>query len=181
MGYVSGPGQPAIFIFITRGELTEDNLLRIAIQDNLTPEAGGFFVHDIARHCWMGLAGATVDGFDTSRESFLGPYRGYHNPTVPENGQCTNSRVYGDNACGSLQTNLILKAGESREVLVLLGIGDARSTGKSTFAEFGSLERAGAELKKLKEYWHARLGSLVVETPDEELNHTLNVWGRTTA
>jgi cellobiose phosphorylase len=29
----------------------------------------------------------------------------------------------------------------------------------------------------LKGNWHAKLGSLVVETPDEELNHTINVWG----
>jgi len=34
-----------------------------------------------------------------------------------------------------------------------------------------------AELQRLKDDWHARLGSLVVETPDEEFNHTVNVWG----
>ena len=84
---------------------------------------------------------------------------------------------YGDNACGSLQTNLTLQPGESREILVVLGIGDARSTGKKTMAEFGSLERAATELQKLKDHWHEKLGSLVVETPDEEFNHTVNVWG----
>jgi cellobiose phosphorylase len=163
-------------LFIVRGELA-DGLLRIAIQDNLTPDSEGFFIHDIARHCWMALAGASLDGYDTSRDAFLGPYRGYHNPLVVEQGRCTNSNVYGDNACGSLQTSLTLRPGESREVLVMLGIGDARSVGKRTVAEFGSLERAEIELQKLKDHWHARLGSLVVETPDEALNHTLNVWG----
>ena len=165
-------------LFIVRGELTGDNLLRIAIQDNLTPETEGFFIHDIARHSWMGLAGSTIDGYDTSREAFIGPYHGYHNPLVVEKGQCTNSNVYGDNACGSLQTNLSLQPGESREVLVLLGIGDARSIGKKTMAEYGSLERATVELQKLKDHWHDKLGSLVVETPDEEFNHTINVWGQ---
>ena len=164
-------------LFIVRGELTGDGLLRIAIQDNLTPDTEGFFLHDIARHCWMALVGATVDGYDTCREAFLGPYRGYHNPLVVEQGRCTNSQVYGGNACGSLQTDLTLQAGESRELLVLLGIGDARSTGKRTVAEFGSLARAETELQKLKETWHAKLDNLVVETPDEELNHTINVWG----
>jgi N,N'-diacetylchitobiose phosphorylase len=164
-------------LFIIRGEKTEDNLLRIAIQDNLTPESGSFFIHDIARHCWMGLVGASVEGYDTSREAFLGPYRGYHNPQVVENGRCTGSNAYGDNACGSLQTGLILQPGESREILVMLGIGDAFSTGRKTMAEFGSLERCESELARLKEHWHARLGSLTVETPDEEFNHTVNVWG----
>jgi N,N'-diacetylchitobiose phosphorylase len=163
-------------LFIVRGELVGD-LLRIAIQDNLTPDSDGFFIHDIARHSWMALVGSSMDGYDTSRDAFLGPYRGYHNPLVVEQGRCTNSNAYGDNACGTLQTNLALQPGESRELLVMLGIGDARSVGKRTVAEYGSLERAGIELRALKDNWHAKLGSLVVETPDEALNHTINVWG----
>jgi N,N'-diacetylchitobiose phosphorylase len=163
-------------LFIVRGELV-DGLLRIAIQDNLTPESEAFFIHDIARHCWMALVGAPLTGYDTSRDAFLGPYRGYHNPLAVEQGQCTNSNVYGDNACGSLQTHLTLEAGESREILVMLGIGDARSVGKRTVAEYGSPERAEVELQKLKDHWHARLGNLVVDTPDAEFNHTVNVWG----
>ena len=164
-------------LFIIRGERTADNLLRIAIQDNLTPESGSFFIHDLARHAWLGLVGAPVSGYDTSREAFIGPYRGYHNPLAVERGQCSGSQVYGDNACGSLQADLELQPGESREILVVLGIGDARTVGLQTMAKFGSLERAGVELQKLNETWHARLGSLVVETPDEEFNHTVNVWG----
>lgn len=164
-------------LFIIRGELLDDRLLRIAIQDNLTPESEAFFKHDLAMHTWMGLAGAPVSGFDTSREAFLGPYRAYHNPLVVEQGRCTGSRVYGDNACGSLQTDLELAPGESREILVLLGIGDARTVGRQTLTEFGSPARAEAELQKLKAHWHDRLGSLTVKTPDEEFDHTVNVWG----
>jgi cellobiose phosphorylase len=163
-------------LFIVRGEPV-DGLLRIAIQDNLTPESEGFFIHDIARHTWMALVGSPLDGYDTSREAFLGPYRSYHNPLVVEQGRCTNSNVYGDNACGVLQTNLTLHPGGSRELLVMLGIGDARSTGRRAVAEYGSLERAAVELQELKDNWHAKLGSLVVETPDKALNHTINVWG----
>ena len=163
-------------LFIVRGELV-DGLLRIAIQDNLTPDSDGFFIHDIARHSWMALVGSSLDGYDTSRDAFLGPYRGYHNPLVVEQGQCTNSNAYGDNACGTMQTNLTLQPGESRDLLVMLGIGDARSVGKRTVVEYGSLERAGVELQALKDNWHAKLGSLVVETPDGALNHTINVWG----
>jgi len=164
-------------LFIVRGELTGDGLLRIAIQDNLTPEQYGFFIHDIAQLSWMALVGGVIDGYDTSREAFIGPYRGFHNPLVVEQGQCTNSHAYGDNACGSLQTNLTLQPGESRELLVMLGIGDARSVGKRTLDEYGTLERAEVELQNLKDNWHSKLDNLVVETPDEELNHTINVWG----
>jgi N,N'-diacetylchitobiose phosphorylase len=164
-------------LFIVRGELTEDGLLRVAIQDNLTPDSKAFFIHDIARHNWMALIGDSLAGYDTSREAFLGPYRGYQNPRVVEKGLSANSKAYGDNACGSLATNLSLQPGETREILVMLGIGDAHIVGKQTVAQFGSLERAEAEMQKLKKEWHAKLESLIVETPDEDLNHTVNVWG----
>ena len=163
-------------LFIVRGELN-DGLLRITIHDNLTPKIEEISAKDMPFKCWMTLVGAPLAGYDTSREAFIGPYRGYNNPLAVEQGKCTNSNAYGDNACGSLQTDLTLQPGESREVLVLLGIGDARAIGKRTLAEFGSLGRAKVELQKLKENWHAKLGSLMVETPDRDLNHTVNVWG----
>ena len=164
-------------LFIVRGSRTDDGLLRIAIQDNLAQQSDEEIVDDVAHHAWMALVGADPVGYDTSREAFLGPYRGYHNPLVVERGHCTQSNAYGDNACGSLQTDLVLQPGESREILVMLGIGDARTIGKKTVATFGSLDRAAEELAKLKASWHGKLESLVVDTPDEDLNHTLNVWG----
>ena len=164
-------------LFIVKGGLTEDGLLRIAIHDNLTPEPGTGRENDIGMHSWMALVDAQLDGYDTSREAFLGPYRSYHNPLAVEMGECSQSDAYGDNACGSVQTSLILQPGESRELLVMLGIGDARTVGKRVVAEFGSLARAEAELQRLKESWHSKLGSLTVDTPDANLNHTVNVWG----
>ena len=164
-------------LFIVRGELTPDGLLRIAIHDNLPSNDEAVNLNDTPFKCWMTLAGVSLEGYDTSREAFIGPYRAYHNPLAVENGHCTNSNAFGDNSCGSLQTDLTLQPGESRELLVMLGIGEARTIGKSTVNEFGSLACAEAELQKLKDHWHAMLGSLVVETPDPDLNHTINVWG----
>lgn len=162
-------------LFIVRGALV-DGLLRIAIHDNLTGKSPAAET-DSSMLCWMALTGAPVVGYDTSREAFIGPYRGYHNPLAVERGACSNSNAYGDNACGALQADLDLEPGEARELIVMLGIGDARTAGARAVAEYASPERAEAELRKLKDHWHARLGSLVVHTPDEEFNHTVNVWG----
>ncbi len=163
-------------LFIVKGEKV-DGLLRFAIHDNLPSNDQAVLLNDMPFKCWMALVGAPISAYDTSRESFLGPYHGYHNPFAVERGACTNSNAYGDNACGSLQCDLTLQPGESRELLVLLGIGEANSVGRVTVAEFGTLARADFEFQKLKESWHSRLGSLIVDTPDEDLNHTVNVWG----
>ncbi|MGD8596147.1 MAG: N,N'-diacetylchitobiose phosphorylase [Anaerolineae bacterium] len=163
-------------LFIVRGERSGD-LLRIAIEDHLTAGARVPLARPDVHQAWMTLVGVPLAGYDTSREAFLGPYRGYGNPLAVEAGQCTNSDAYGDNACGSLQADLTLQPDERVDLLVMLGIGDAHTVGQRTVAEFGSLARAEVELQRLKDAWHAKLGSLVVETPDEALNHTINVWG----
>jgi len=160
-------------IFIVKGNLTDDGLLRIAIHDNLKHSIG----LDAPMHSWMGLVGGELSGYDTNREAFFGPYGSYHNPLAIKEGICQNSDAYGDNACGVMQTDLNLQPGESKEILIMLGIGAAETVGAETVAAFGSLERAETELQKLKENWHAKLGSLTVETPDPELNSTVNVWG----
>lgn len=162
-------------LFIVKGEM-RDGLLRIAINDNLTVDADNFINNDQSRHAWMALAGAPLNGYDTDRAAFLGPYRSYQNPLVVEKGTCTGSNAYGDNACGVLQSDIELAPGESRDLLFMLGIGESGGFGKRALAEFGSVERAARELEILKKTYHASLESLSVETPDPEFNSMINVW-----
>lgn len=79
---------------------------------------------------WMALAGSPVTGFDTSRQSFIGTYGSYKEPAAVVEGCCYNSEAFGDNACGTLQTDIELAPGESKEILVMLGIGAAEEEGK---------------------------------------------------
>jgi cellobiose phosphorylase len=131
---------------------------------------------DRSRRLWMALVGAPLAGYDTSRAAFLGGYRSYDRPLVVEQGQCTNSDVYGDNSCGTLQADLTLQPGETREILIMLGIGDATRDGLPAVTQFGSLESAAREFEHLKQNWHSKLVSLTVETPDLQFNSMMNVW-----
>ena len=131
---------------------------------------------DQGRHTFLAVVGADVSGYDTDRTAFLGSYRGYGNPVVVEQGQCTNSLAAGDNGCGTFQIDIALEPGETKEFLVLLGVGAAHDVGKRVVAEFASVEKATEELAKLKRHWHGRIRGLTVETPDAELNSMLNMW-----
>jgi cellobiose phosphorylase len=161
-------------LFITRGSF-EDGILRVAIHDN--PALEDADPGHVGMRSWMCLTGAPVTGYDTSREAFIGTYGGYHAPRAIVEGKPGNSDVYGDNGCGSIRCSLSLKPGERKEIIVLLGIGEGRTEGRRAMAEYANPARADAELAALKKHWHERLGSLIVQTPDEELNHTVNVWG----
>ncbi|MCR5046012.1 MAG: N,N'-diacetylchitobiose phosphorylase [Treponema sp.] len=163
-------------LFICKGE-NKDNLLRFAIHDNLYKQFPNAEPGDQAQLCWMALAQGNVSGYDTSREAFLGTYGSYKEPAAVIAGKCFGSNAYGDNLCASFQSDLELAPGETKEIIVLFGIGDAWTLGKKTLDEFGNTIRADQELEKLKKNWHAKLGSFKAMTPDEDINHTVNVWG----
>ncbi len=126
---------------------------------------------------WMTLTGAPLVGFETVRENFLGgSYATYASPIAVERGHCSNFLAEGENPCGTLQTNLELDPGESRELIVLLGLGTPESHGYAAISAFGNSERCAAELEKLRAQWHAKLDSIAVKTPDPEFDSMVNVW-----
>lgn len=145
---------------------------------------------------WFGLAGADVVGFDTERDAFLGPYRTQRDPIAVERGECSGTQTVGDNACASLHTRLVLEPGETRHVVLGLGVGhpdeewhDARGRegstqvpddvlppGRQVMAEYASPERVAAELAAIRDEWADTLAALQVSTPDGQLNSMVNVW-----
>lgn len=164
-------------IFIVKGQKTSPNMIQVISHENLYEQhKKNPAVTDYMSE-WMALAGSPVTGFDTSRQSFIGTYGSYKEPAAVVEGCCYNSEAFGDNACGTLQTDIELAPGESKEILVMLGIGAAEEEGKKALAEFGTIERADIEFDKLVKNWHEKLGSFKAVTPDEDINHTVNVWG----
>jgi len=161
----------------TVGAKYVDGIIDVACNPTL-PTLDDFTAPDQGRRVWMTMLGSPVTGYDLDREEFLGPYRSYHNPMTIESGSSTDSIAWGDNACGSLRTNIELQPGESRDILVLMGVGEAGVDGKRTIEEYGQPERVDIELAKIKEEWHSKLGHVYVDTPDEAFNHMVNVWNQ---
>ncbi len=62
-----------------------------------------------------------VASFDTQREAFLGPYRGWDTPIAVERGSGSDSVAHGWAPIGSHHVRLALQPGESRTVIFVLG------------------------------------------------------------
>jgi N,N'-diacetylchitobiose phosphorylase len=129
-----------------------------------------------SRHTFLAITGAEVKGFDTDREIFIGTYRTYANPISVEEGKCGNSIAVGDNGCGSLQVDIELLPGETKELVVLMGIGSAAVEGKKAVKELGDPKKVYEEFEKLKNFWHSKISGMTVETPDAEFNSMFNTW-----
>ncbi len=154
-----------------------DNIIDHGINVLLPDDTKGDFEnHDGNRHTFLGVAGAEITGYDTDRDIFLGPYRSYKNPLVVEEGECKNSLAKGDNGCGTLQIDVDLQPGESKEMVVIMGIGKAAEEGRKVIQEFGDVSKVHEEFNKVKDYWHGRLEGMSVKTPDPEFDSMMNMW-----
>jgi N,N'-diacetylchitobiose phosphorylase len=153
-----------------------DNMIAVYANGNLPVKTLDVSKWDVSRPWFIGMANSKVTGYDCDRDIFLGEYNSFDKPAAVQRGECFNSYAFSDNACGTLQTDVTLKPGEEKEIIVILGAGEACKEGKKVLKEYGTSARAAKELKKLKELWHKRLDVVKVKTPDADLDHMVNVW-----
>lgn len=115
------------------------------------------------------------DGFDCLRDRFLGVYRTEDNPLAVERGSLSGSFEKGNNHCGSLQKNLVLRPGEEVRLIFLLGEGN-REAGRQMRQKYRDPSRVDQVYADLKAYWEEKFSKLQVSTPNEGMNTLLNTW-----
>ncbi len=134
---------------------------------------------------------APLAGFDTQRDAFLGPYRGFDRPLVVERGESGNSIAYGWQPHGSHHVRVALAPGETREVIFLVGYWenprdakfdppDSQTINKRmvrpVIERWLNPETVAAGLEELRESWTGLLSTLHVDTPDPDTNRMVNIW-----
>ena len=132
-----------------------------------------------------------IDGFDTSRDAFLGAYRGADSPEVVENGKCTNSMASGWSPIASHQINVTLAPGETKTFIFVLGyienpedekwesygvINKARA--KEMIAKYQTDAQVEEAFAALQAYWKQLLARYTVESDDEKVNRMVNTWNQ---
>ena len=132
-----------------------------------------------------------IDGFDTSRDAFLGLYNGLDNADVINSGKCTNSVASGWSPIATHQINIILNPGESKELIFVLGYEENPQDKKweahniinkeralATYNKYKTGDAVTAAYDELKEYWDGLLGLFQVDSKDDKLNRMLNIWNQ---
>lgn len=132
-----------------------------------------------------------IDGFDTSRDAFLGVYGSVERPKAVWEGTASNSIASGGAVIGSHHLKITLAPGESKSFIFLLGYAqnpqddkwealgvikkDQAKAVKAEFATDGQVEEA---LNQLKQYWDRLLTAYSVESADDKLNRMVNIWNQ---
>ena len=132
-----------------------------------------------------------VDGFDTSRDAFLGAYRGANNPEVVEKGQATNSMASGWSPIASHQINVTIAPGETKSFVFVLGYIENPEDDKwespgvinkkpanamlSKYQSDADVEKAFAELNA---YWQELLSKYTVKSSNDKVDRMVNIWNQ---
>ena len=134
---------------------------------------------------------AKVDGFDTSRDAFLGAYRGADKPEAVENGACTNSVAHGWSPIASHQLNVSLAPGETKSFVFVLGYIENPEEEKWESKGIINKKPAYAMLDKYKtdadvekafgelnEYWQNLLAKYTIKSSNDKVDRMVNIWNQ---
>ena len=147
-----------------------------------------------------------LNGFDTSRDEFLGLYGGFSSPEAVLEGKPKNSVADGWSPCASHYIEVELAAGESRDFVFVLGYAENdvdekfapdlkpdsgiitsgnskknivnKKKAHEIIAKCGGSEKADALFSGLKAHWDGLLSRFTVHSPDEKLNRMVNIWNQ---
>ena len=132
-----------------------------------------------------------VDGFDTSRDAFLGAYRGTANPEVVEKGQASNSVAHGWSPIASHQINVTLEPGESKTFVFVLGYIENpedqkweapgiinKKPAEAMLAKYQTDADVDKAFASLNEYWNELLSKYTVKSSNDKVNRMVNIWNQ---
>jgi cellobiose phosphorylase len=130
-------------------------------------------------------------GFDTQREAFLGPYRGWESPQCVKNGQLSNSIAHGWQPIGAQHVKVNLEPGENKSIIYILGYHenlldekfdppDSQTINKRSVLPIISRYRKENEVElafqSLRSYWDGLLDRFQIVSPDVHTDRMVNIW-----
>jgi cellobiose phosphorylase len=139
---------------------------------------------------WFACSRA-VAGFETSREAFLGPYRGWHRPIALERGALRGSITHGWQPIAALQAALELGPGESQDLTFVLGYTENppehkfdppgsghpdTSRARAVLEAYRQPGQVEHDLAALRQAWDERLAALQVTTGEVHVDRMVNTW-----
>lgn len=157
-------------LFITRTSFEGNKIVQHINENSGKDENGSNW-----RERVFGVVGAPVSAYNGNLDSFIGSYRTYGNPVAVERGFCDNKLNYNSNACGALQSDIILAPGETKEIIYVVGQKNPK-VADEILAAYNEPGKVDAEVKELIAYWHGQLNNFQIETPSAEFNNMVNVW-----
>jgi cellobiose phosphorylase len=134
---------------------------------------------------------APIQGYDTDRDAFLGLYNGFDNPAAVRNGKPFNSEAHGWSPIASHYLQIVLKPGEERDLVFILGYVENeedskweskgiinKDRAKRMIREFNTGKKVAKAFDELKNFWSELLSTYQIQSEDQRLDRMVNIWNQ---
>lgn len=134
---------------------------------------------------------ASINGYDTDRETFVGLYNEFAEPEAVVEGRAHNSFAHGWSPIASHYIEVTLAPGESRDFVFLLGYvenaPEEKFAGKQTInkekalrmiADFDTTAKVDRAFDELKAYWDSLLSVFTLKSGNAKLDRMVNIWNQ---
>jgi cellobiose phosphorylase len=132
-----------------------------------------------------------IDGYDTSRDDFIGVHNGLEEPEAVIKGKCTNSIAHGWAPIGAHQLNITLEPGQNKRLHFILGYMENeedkkfsapgvinKKTFKAKMSVYKDAQVVDKAFEELKIYWAELLSRYRVEIENEDVKRMVNIWNQ---
>ncbi|MGN1193698.1 MAG: GH36-type glycosyl hydrolase domain-containing protein [Dorea sp.] len=132
-----------------------------------------------------------IDGFDTSRDDFLGAYGSIQNPKAVREGTSYQTIASGGGVIGSHRLNLTLNPGEKKYLIFLLGYAENpekekwealnvinKMPARKIINKYKTESQVETALHELADYWDSLLSRYTLSCQDEKLSRMVNIWNQ---
>jgi cellobiose phosphorylase len=130
-----------------------------------------------------------IDGFETDRDTFLGPYNGFDQPAAVTAKRARNSIAHGWSPIASHRIEVELGPGEHRELVFQLGYVEVpgkdkwaapgvinKQPAQALIGRYDSIDKVDRAFAALGDYWADLLSRYRVESADPRLDRMVNTW-----
>lgn len=126
-------------------------------------------------NAYLTILGGENLSFTGDNKEFIGIGGELSSPEALKHNNLSNNCGGVYDPCLAAQASIRLRAGETKELLILFGQ-EERENIEKIIDKYNIVGNIQNELDKVKQYWSNFLGNIQVKTPDKSLDYLLNGW-----
>ncbi|OJF77083.1 MAG: glycosyl transferase [Treponema sp. CETP13] len=165
------------------------NIAEVEIEDNVIYHKTEY--RERRDHYAFFGSNVKADGYDTDRNTFIGQFNTWENPSLVTQRKSGNSEAHGWYPIACQRFDITLKPEESRTIIFVIGYGQnpvekkfikpgiiRKDTAIRIMDKFKTEKAVSNELKKIALHWESLLSKYQVSSDDEKMNRMVNIWNQ---